>query len=70
MTMEQVYKYRHYDIQSDEYVYSSRYATMHKINQIKGDPVYGTGIFLDAKYLKDGWTEKNFEPPKNKEAAN
>jgi hypothetical protein len=58
---EDVYKYRHYDITIDDYVYSTRYATMRKINQIGGEPVY-PGFRLDAKHLIDGWTEKNFDP--------
>jgi hypothetical protein len=37
---------------------------MGKINKIGGDPVYETGVHLDPKHLKDGWTEKNFDPTK------
>lgn len=59
---EAVYKYRHYDIASDDYVYSTRYATMNKIRRIGAEPVYSTGIHLAAKYLVEGWTEKNFDP--------
>jgi hypothetical protein len=62
MPKKQVYKYRKYDNSIDDYVYSTRYATMTKINRIEAEPVYGTGIHLDGKYLTDGWTEKNFDP--------
>ena len=65
MPKEQVYKYRHYDIITDDYVYSTRYATMTKINRIGAEPVHSTGIFLDTKHLMDGWTEKNFDPQKS-----
>ena len=61
MEKEAVYRYRVYDIEIDDYRYSTRYATMHKINQIKADAVY-PGVMIDPKYLKDGWTEKGFDP--------
>jgi len=67
--MEHVYKYRHYDIHSDDYVYATRYATMGQINRIGGEPIYGTAAFLDRKHLKDGWTEKDFNPAKIKESG-
>lgn len=60
--MEQVYKYRHYDVLSDDYVYSTRYATTKKIQQIGAEPIYATGMILESKFLNDGWTEKNFDP--------
>ena len=34
MSKEHVYKYRKYDIAIDDYVYSTRYATMTQINRI------------------------------------
>lgn len=57
-----VYQYRVYDIKSDEYVYSSRYATMTQIKRIGAEPVHKTGIVIDTKYLTDGWTKKGFDP--------
>ena len=64
MPKKQVYKYRKYDNSFDDYVYSTRYATMTKINRIEAEPVYGTGIFLDDSHLTDDWTVKNFDPQK------
>jgi len=46
---------------ADDYVYSTRYATMHKINQIKADAVF-PGRTIDRKYINDGWTKKGFDP--------
>ena len=68
--MERVYRYRCYDVHTDEYVYSTRYATMARINRIGAEAVHPSEIFLDSKYLKDGWTEKNFDPAKAKGDAN
>jgi len=54
MPQETVYKYRRYNIVTDDYVYSSRYATMTQINRIDAEPVYSTGIKLDTKHLPEG----------------
>lgn len=64
LSTEDVYKYRHYDIATDDYVYSTRYATMTQINRIRGEAIW-PGIRLDAKYLIERrWTKKNFDPQK------
>ena len=55
MGKETVYKYRKYDITIDDYVYSTRYATMHQINRIEADLIYSNAISIDTKYLTDGW---------------
>jgi|ERR1700688_2192478 hypothetical protein len=51
MPKKQVYKYRKYDISIDDYVYSTRYATVTKINRIEAEPVYGTGIHFRRQIL-------------------
>jgi hypothetical protein len=61
MALEEVYRYRVYDIMIDDYRYSTRYATMTQINRIRGEAVY-PGAKIDSKYLKDGWTKKDFDP--------
>jgi hypothetical protein len=67
MAEETVYKYRKYDIRIDDYIYTSRYATMTQINRIEAEPVYSTGIKLDRKHLlPEGWTEKDFDPARIK----
>jgi hypothetical protein len=61
MAEEACYRYRIYDITIDDYRYSTRYATNHKINRIHAEPVY-PGVRIDEKYLTEGWTDKNFDP--------
>jgi hypothetical protein len=61
MTNEVVYRYRIYDIATDEYIYSTRYATMKKINRIKAEPLDNTSVLIDPRYLDDGWTKKGFD---------
>jgi hypothetical protein len=60
-TEEVCYRYRAYDMSADDYVYLTRYATMHKINQIKADDIH-PGRLIDKKYINDGWTKKGFDP--------
>lgn len=62
MSKETVYKYRKYNIATDDYVYSTRYATMTQINRIEAEPIYDTGTIIDSRHLTDGWTKKNFDP--------
>jgi hypothetical protein len=62
MAEEACYRYRVFDIMIDDYRYSTRYATMHKINRIHAEPVYSTGVGIDEKYLTEGWTKKDFDP--------
>lgn len=59
--IDDAYRYRMYDIERDDYRYSTRYATMVKINQIGAEPIY-PGIKISKTYLADGWTKKNFDP--------
>lgn len=59
--IEDAYRYRVYDKDLDDYVYSTRYATMVKINTIGAEPIY-PGIKISKTYLADGWTKKDFDP--------
>jgi hypothetical protein len=58
---EDVYHYCVYDITIDDYRYSTRYATLPRINKLGGEPIY-PGTRIDAKHLTDGWTKKGFDP--------
>jgi hypothetical protein len=68
--IEDAYRYRVYEKDLDDYVYSSRYATMVKINRIGAEAIY-PGVKISKSYLADGWTKKDFDPdkPSCKEAA-
>jgi hypothetical protein len=57
-----VYKYRVYDITIDDYRLSTRMATKEHIARIGGDLIPGTEREIDPVLLRDGWTEKNFDP--------
>jgi hypothetical protein len=50
-----------YDKELDDYVYSTRCATMVKINMIGAERIY-PGIKISKAYLADGWTRKDFDP--------
>ncbi|WP_436642662.1 hypothetical protein [Microbaculum sp. FT89] len=52
------------DINEDEYVTSSRMATLSKIAELHARPIMGTEKKIDPELLKDGWTEINFDPDK------
>jgi hypothetical protein len=60
--MPKVFKFRKYAPTTDDYVTSSRMATKKKIKQIDAEIIPGTEAKIDGKFLKDGWTEKNFRP--------
>ena len=59
MGKETFYKYRKYDTTSDDYVYSTRFATMTQIN----------GTVIDSKHMTDGWTKKDFGRHKQNRTA-
>lgn len=59
--IQDAYRYRVYDKDLDDYVYSTRYATMVKIDRIGAEPIY-PGIKISSTYLTDGWTKKDFDP--------
>ena len=59
--IEDAYRYRTYDRDLDDYRYSTRYATMVKINRIGAEPIF-PGIKISKTYLPDGWTKKDFDP--------
>lgn len=61
MPTEDCYRYRVYDITTDEYIYGTRYATMGQINRIRAEAVM-PGARIDVKYLAEGWTKKGFDP--------
>jgi hypothetical protein len=63
---ETCYRFRVYDMATDDYVYSTRYATMTQINRIRAEAIY-PGEYVHGKYLNDGWTKKGFDP-KNPDA--
>lgn len=54
-------RYRVYDMATDDYVYSTRYATMAQIKRI-GAEALGPYVLIDKKHLTDGWTKKGFDP--------
>jgi hypothetical protein len=60
--MPKVFKFRTYAPTADDYVTSSRMATKKKIKQLGSEIIPGTEAKIDGKFLKDGWTEKNFRP--------
>jgi hypothetical protein len=61
MTQVSVYRFRKYDITTDDYVTSTRMATHEKVAQICAEIIPGTKREIDASLLNDGWTEKNFD---------
>jgi len=60
--MVKVYRYRVYDITSDDYRYSSRMATLERIEKIGGERLDDTEANIDEKLLTDGWTRRRFNP--------
>jgi hypothetical protein len=60
--MPKVFKFRKYAPTQDDYVTSTRMATKKKIKQIGAEIIPGTEAKIDDELLKDGWTEKNFDP--------
>ena len=54
-------RYRVYDIATDEYIYSTRYASMGRIKLIGGEET-GPRVMIERKYLDHGWTKKGFDP--------
>lgn len=55
-----VYRYRVYDPHRDEYVVSTRMATLEKIERIHGEAIPESQAMIDQTHLVDGWTEKNY----------
>ena len=63
MTTETVFRFRKYDINGDDYVLSTRMATMLCIRQLGAEPVQGTSVLVDARLVdRNGWTAKDFVP--------
>ena len=63
--MPKVYKFRKYDISSDETITSRRWATREAIKAVCGEVVEDTETEIDASFLdNNGMTERNFEPHK------
>ena len=60
--MPRVFRFRKYAPTTDDYVTSSRMATKKRIKQLGAEIVPGTETKIDGKFLKDGWTDKNFRP--------
>jgi hypothetical protein len=61
VAMPKVFKFRKYAITQDDYVTSSRMATRKRIKQLGGEIIPDTEAKIDDAFLKDGWTEKNFD---------
>jgi hypothetical protein len=61
MTQVSVYRFRKYDITTDDYKTSTRMATHEKVAQICAEIIPGTKREINASLLNDGWTEKNFD---------
>ena len=58
-----VSRFKLFDITTDEFVVSSRYATGQAIAQIGAQPIPGTEIEVDGGKLdENGMTAKRFEP--------
>ena len=55
-----VYRFRVYDVNRDDYVVSTRMATLEKIERIRGEPIRESEAMIDETLLADGWTEKNY----------
>lgn len=55
----EVFNFKVYSIEKDEFISSSRYATSHAIGLINGVAI-GMPIEVPNKDLKDGFTEKNY----------
>ncbi len=62
MPKVRVYRYKRYDIETDDNFISTRMATQKKIDQIRASAIYGTERQIDESLLTDGWTEKDFDP--------
>jgi hypothetical protein len=57
-----VFRYRVYDASTDDFFVSTRMATKEKIKIIRGEIIPNTEFGVDAEFLEDGWTAKNFDP--------
>lgn len=59
-----VYKVRMYDVATDGWTISRRYATERGAERMGGEILPGSGIEIDASQLEAGeeWTPKNFTP--------
>ena len=66
MPKVRVYRFKKYDIQTDDYVISTRMATEEKIDQIRATAIYGTERQIDESLLTDGLTAKDFDPDDRK----
>jgi hypothetical protein len=57
-----VFRFKLFDVMTDEFVMSSRYATEQAITQIGGTAIQGTEIEIDGADLdENGMTVKKFE---------
>ena len=59
-----IYRFKKYDISSDEYQKSRRWATLEAIARIGGEPLEDTAL-VDAAVLGreiDGMTDRGFDP--------
>jgi hypothetical protein len=61
MIQVSVYKFRKYDVMTDDYQYSTRLATREKIARIGAEIIPDSRREIDANLLDDGWTKKNFD---------
>ena len=58
-----VYRFRRYDISSDEYVTSRRWAILETINLIRAEALIHTERLVDPNSLNaEGMTERGFDP--------
>ncbi len=63
MSLTKVYRYRKYNVLTDDYFVSTRMATRDKINDIGAEVLEDTETSVDSNLLSDGWTDKNFSGP-------
>lgn len=61
--MVEVYRFRTYNGQTDEWTTSVRWGTLSGIQKISGDPVRSCKAEIDDHFIdSDGLTEKGFDP--------
>ena len=65
MVQVTVYRWRRYDITTDETTTSRRYATLAAIEEACGKPIEGSAIEIDEDHLdpqQDGMTPRDYVP--------
>lgn len=67
--MVEVYRFRTYSGQTDEWKTSLRWGTLSGIEKISGDPIRSCKAVIDQRFIdSDGLTEKGFVPEPTNES--